>query len=90
MGIAAMIASIKNNKRKPRSNPLSKGKIDYKMGESIQSKELTPDERKKLLFRLKRNRSKEDKLRLYKLIITFTLTVIVIPIIIMLIKLVFF
>jgi hypothetical protein len=88
--IAAMIASLKNNnRRKNKIKPFSNYKKEYKKGKPISSKELTPQEKEKLLIQLKENRQKEKKLRVYKMGISLGLTVFVIGIIVFLIKIVF-
>ncbi|PJB15103.1 MAG: hypothetical protein CO118_05135 [Flavobacteriales bacterium CG_4_9_14_3_um_filter_32_8] len=85
--IAAMIASMKNNsRRKNKHTPFSRDNTIYKKGEPIEIKKLTPIESEILLLKLKEIRLKEDKQRIYKLIITLVLTIIVIGSIILIIN----
>ena len=89
--IAAMVASMKNNsRRKNKHVPFSKDNPKYKKGKAIQSKEFTQLEKDLLMKELKENRESENKQRVYKLIISFGLTIFVISGIIFAIKFTFF
>jgi hypothetical protein len=88
---ANMIASLKlNNSRKTNHTPFSKGKKEYTKGNSIQSKEFTLFEKNLLKKDLKEKRDIESKQRVYKLIISFGLTIIVISGIVFILKFTFF
>ena len=85
--ISAMIASLKSNsRRKNKHSPFSRDNTIYKKGEPIVTKKLTPIESEILLLKLKEIRVKEDKQRIYKLIITLVLTIIIFGAIILIIN----
>jgi hypothetical protein len=93
MGFAEqMISSIKrNSRRKAVHIPFIKNKhIRGTGGDSYQSKELKPKYKNKLLFKLKKNRKKEERLRLKKIFISFILTLFVIILIVSVLKFIFF
>ena len=89
--IAAMIASMKNNsRRKNKHIPFSKNSSKHKKGKAIQSKEFSQLEKDLLLKELKENRELENKQRVYKMIISFGLTIVVVSSIVFAIKFIFF
>ncbi len=89
--IAAMIASIKNNnRRKNKHTSFSTDNPNYKKGSPIKSRELTEEEKKVILEKIGIEKKREDKLRVYRLIISLGLTIVFIGCLIMIIKTVFF
>ena len=88
---ASAITSLKNNNRRKNSHiPFDENKTSHKHGKPINSKELTPEEKIKLLAQLKENRKREEKLKAYKMIISLGVTVVVIGIIVFTLKAVYF
>ncbi len=86
-----MINSLKfNNRRKSVHTPFSKDKKSYEKGQPVVSKDLSQFEKDLLLKKLKENRVMENKHRVYKMIISFGLTIIVIGGIVFIIKFTFF
>jgi len=89
--IAAMMASIKNNsQRKNKLSFIPRFEKKYVKGNAIQSKDLTPEEKVKLLAQLRANRKREEKLRTIKIFISIGVTAIVIALIIVGLKMVFY
>ena len=89
--IASMIASIKNNRRKRKSQVFDKDRYsNTKKGTPIISKKFTKIEKDKFLKELHYKQEKENKLRIYKLILTFIITILVISGITFSIKLIYF
>jgi len=87
--IAAMIASIKNNRRKRKRKPFS-GERPIKSGKPIHSKELSSKAKKELLKKLKKDRIDYERKRQYKIVLSLLLTIISIVILVSLIRIVFF
>ena len=87
--IAAMVASIKNNRRKRKRAPFSDERL-IKASEPINTKELSEKAKKKLLKQLKEERAIDEKKRQYKIVLSLLLTIISIAILIPLIRMVFF
>jgi hypothetical protein len=88
--IADMVASLKFNDRRKSRVAFDKDKKDYKKGDPIISKEFTPEEKEQFLKELQVKLELENKQRVYKLIISLGLTVVVITGIVFAIKLTFF
>lgn len=88
--ISAMMATIKNNsQRKNKPSFIPRFEKKYTKGDAIHSKDLSPEDKVKLLAQLKVNRKREEKLRTYKLMISLGVTVIVIGIIVFTLKAVY-
>ncbi len=88
---ANMIASLKlNNRRKAVHTPFSKDEKKYSKGDSVKSKDFTQFEKDLLRIELKEKRAVENKQKIYKLIITIGLTIIVISGIVFILKFTFF
>ncbi|NQX97146.1 MAG: hypothetical protein HRT73_04585 [Flavobacteriales bacterium] len=92
MGFAEqMISSIRaNNRRKIIHTPFKRNKKNYEKSDSIRSKEYTQFEKDLLSKKLKQNKTLEKEQHLYKLLISFGLTIIVIAGIVFAIKFTFF
>ena len=89
--ISAMMATIKNNsQRKNKLSFIPRFEKKYTKGDAIQSKDLSPADKVKLLAQLKINRKREEKLRNYKLIISLGVTVVILGIIVFTLKAVYF
>lgn len=88
--ISSMVSSIKNNRRKSKTKPFSKYEAEYKKGKPIESKKISLEEKQKILVKLKRNRSKEDKIRMYKILVSILVTILAIGIIVFFTKRIFF
>ncbi len=88
---SAMISSIKNNSRRKKKHfPFSENGEKYKKGKAVLSKEFTQLEKDLLAKEIKENLELENKQRVYKLIITFTLTVIFIIGFVTILRFIFF
>jgi uncharacterized protein YqhQ len=89
--ISAMQTSIKNNdRRKNKIKPFKNFVPKYLKGKALFSKKLSFTEKKELLIKLKNDRELENKQKIYKLIISFGLTIIIIVGIVFIIKFTFF
>ena len=89
--ISAMQTSIKNNdRRKNKVKPFKYFVPKYIKKKALFSKNLSFSEKRELLLKLKSDQELESKQRIYKLIISFGLTMIVIGVIVFLIKFIFF
>jgi len=89
--MAAMRVAIKNNdRRKNKNKPFKNYIAKYTKGRPISFKKLTTQEKRDLILKLRRSKKAENKQGIYKLIISFGLTILVITGIVFTIKLIFF
>ena len=86
-----MINSLKaNSRRKDKHIAFDENKRKFKKGKPIHSKDLSPEDKVKLLAQLKANRKREGQLRTYKLMVSLCVTVVVLGIIVFTLKAVYF